>query len=256
MRRLSALVALVLALALSLAPPARAAGGELTIFAAASLTDALQELTAAYEKEGGGHVALNLGASSTLVRQIVAGAPADLFISADEAKMDELAKRGLLLAGTRKDLLSNTLVVVVAAASALRIASPADLAGAQVHDLALADPAGVPAGIYAKAYLEQKGVWDRVSGRVVPTADVRAALAAVESGNAEAGIVYKTDALISKRVKIAFEVPRAEGPKIAYPFAVVAATRQPEAAKKLLAFLGSPRAAEVFRRYGFLWVGP
>jgi molybdate transport system substrate-binding protein len=261
MRRLSALLALALVVTLGLslaAPAARAAGGELTVFAAASLTDALQQLTAAYEKAGGEHVALNLGASSALARQIVAGAPADLFLSADEAKMDDLAKRGLVLAGTRQDLLSNTLVVVVPAASQLRlhIAAAADLADPQVHALALADPAAVPAGIYAKAYLQTKGVWETVSGRVVPTVDVRAALAAVESGNVEAGIVYKTDALTSKRVKVAFEVPRAEGPKIVYPFAVVGATRRPEAAKRLLAFLASPRAAEVFRRYGFLWIGP
>jgi molybdate transport system substrate-binding protein len=259
MRKFAPLLTLAAALAFGTffaTPSARAAGGELTIFAAASLTDVLGELAAAYEKEGGPHVALNLGASSVLARQIVAGAPADLFASADEAKMDDLAKRGLILAGTRRDLLSNTLVVVVPAASSLHIASPADLAGPEVHRLALADPSAVPVGIYAKEYLQKKGVWDRVSGRVVPTEDVRASLAAVESGNVEVGIVYKTDALISKRVKVAFEVPRAEGLKIAYPFAVAAATKQPEAARRLLAFLGSPRAALVFRRYGFLWLGP
>ena len=257
MRRLSVLLILALTLSLAPTPPAaRAAGGELTIFAAASLTDALGELAAAYEKDGGPHVALNLGASSALARQIVAGAPADLFASADEAKMDDLAKRGLLLAGTRRNLLSNTLVVVVPAASPLHLTSAADLAGPEVRRLAIADPSAVPVGIYAKEYLQKKGVWNRMSGRVVPTEDVRASLAAVESGNVPAGIVYKTDALISKRVKVAFEVPRAEGPKIAYPFAVVAATKQPEAARKLLAFLSSPRAAQVFRRYGFLWIGP
>jgi molybdate transport system substrate-binding protein len=253
MRRLSILLALALSLT-TLA--ARAAGGELTIFAAASLTDALEELAAAYEKAGGGHVGLNLGASSTLSRQIAAGAPADLFVSADEAKMDDLGKRGLVLAGTRRDLLSNTLVVVVPAASRPRVAAAADLAGREVRALALADPSAVPAGIYAKAYLQKKGVWEKVSGRVIPTEDVRAALAAVASGNVPAGIVYKTDALISKRVKVAFEVPRAEGPRIVYPFAVVAATRRPAAARKLLAFLASPRAAAVFRRHGFLWIGP
>src|SRR5690349_11243424 len=173
MRRLPALLASALVLSLGLsfaAPPARAAGGELTVFAAASLTDALEELTVAYEKTGGEHVALNLGASSALARQIVAGAPADLFASADEAKMDDLEKRGLLLAGTRRDLLSNTLVVVVSAASTLRLSTPADLTGPQVHRLALADPSAVPVGIYAKEYLQKRGVWDRVSGRVVPTA--------------------------------------------------------------------------------------
>ncbi len=233
----------------------RAAAADLQVSAAASLTDALQEIDAAYEKAGGDHVLLNLGASSMLARQIEAGAPADLFCSADEAKMDGLDKHHLLLAGTRKDLLSNTLVVVVPLASPLKIASPADLAGADVRALALADPAAVPAGIYAKTYLQGKGLWDKVSGRVIPTEDVRAALAAVESQNAQAGIVYKTDALISKKVRVAFEVPRAESPKIDYPCAVVAASKHPVAARKLLAYLSSPSAAAVFERYGFLLTG-
>ena len=266
MLRRWSLVALALSLALAggvaLAaaadpvPAAKPAVGELQVFAAISLSDALQELAAGYEKAGGDHVSLNLGASSMLARQVAAGAPADLFLSADEAKMDDLDKRHLLLAGTRRDLLSNTLVVVVPAGSALHVAAAADLARPEVRALALADPAAVPAGLYAKSYLQQQGLWEEVQGRVIPTENVRAALAAVEAGNAEAGIVYRTDALISKKVRVAYEVPRAEGPRITYPMAVVAATRRPEAAKKLLAFLASPPAAEVFRRYGFLWVGP
>jgi molybdate transport system substrate-binding protein len=247
-------LALALALFLS-AAAARAASGDLLVFAAASLTDALKELSAAYEKGGGEHVSLSLGASSTLARQIEAGAPADLFLSADEAKMDDLEKHHLVLAGTRRDRLSNTLVVVVPTASALQIGSMADLARSEIHRLALADPAAVPAGIYAKSFLEQKGIWPKVSDRVVPTENVRAALAAVESGSVEAGIVYKTDAAISKKVRVAYEVPRAEGPRIAYPFAVVASSQHPNAARKLLAYLESPAASEVFQRYGFLLLG-
>jgi len=249
-------LALSLALVLCLAAFPRAAGADVLVFAAASLTDALQEIATAYEKGGGEHVEMSLGASSTLARQIVAGAPADLFLSADEAKMDDLEKQHLVLAGTRSARLSNTLVVVVPSASPLKVASLADLARPEVRHLALADPAGVPAGIYAKSQLEKEGVWPKVSERVIPTENVRAALAAVEAGNAEAGIVYKTDAGISKKVRIAYEVPRAEGPRIVYPFAVVATSQRPEAAKKLLAYLESPAAAEVFKRYGFLLIGP
>jgi molybdate transport system substrate-binding protein len=232
----------------------RLPAAELQVFAAASLTDALQELAAAYQKSAGDTIVPNFGASSTLARQIQEGAPADLFLSADEEKMDGLEKRGLLLPGTRKSVLSNTLVVVVPVDSTLKINAPSDIAKARV--LALAEPQSVPAGIYAKQYLKSQKLWDKVIDRAVPTENVRAALSAVEAGNADAGIVYKTDAQISnqisKKVKIAYEVPRAEGPKISYPFAVLKASRQADAARRFLAFLESLPALEVFRKYGFL----
>jgi len=231
-----------------LATPARAA--DLTVFAAASLTDALEEIGAAYEKAGGGKVALNLGASSTLARQIQEGAPADLFLSADEEKMDALDKKGLILAGTRRSVLSNTLVIVVPGDGAAKIAAPKDLAG--VRTLALAEPQSVPAGIYAREYLTRLGLWDKLAGKVIPTENVRAALAAVEAGNADAAIVYKTDAGISIKVEVAYEVPLAEGPKISYPFAVVAESKQKESAKRFLAYLESEPALAVFKKYGFL----
>jgi len=232
---------------------ARAAlAGEVLVFAAVSLTDALEEIAAAYEKAAGDKVLLNLAASNALARQIQEGAPADLFISADEARMDQLEKRGLVLKGTRKSLLSNTLVIVVPVDSTLKIASPKDLAGSKVRALALAEPQSVPAGIYAKEYLKSQKLWSAVIDKVIPTESVRAALAAVESGNVEAGIVYKTDAGISKKVRIAYEVPQAEGPKISYPFAVIASSKRQEAARKLLAYLESPAALAVFRKYGFL----
>jgi molybdate transport system substrate-binding protein len=232
--------------------PGTGRAAELSVFAAASLTDALEEIAAEYEKAGGDRIVLNLGASSTLARQIQEGAPADLFLSADEEKMDGLAKRKLLLPGTRKSVLSNTLVVVVPDDSRLKIAGVKDLAGPGVRALALAEPQTVPAGIYAREYLVQQGVWSQVVGRVVPTENVRAALAAVESGNADAGIVFRTDARISKRVRIAWEVPRAEGPAISYPFAVLAGSERKEAARRFLAWLQSPPALAVFRKHGFL----
>ena len=226
------------------------AAEEINVFAAASLTDAMQEIGAAYEQATGDKVVLNLGASSALARQIQEGAPADLFFSADEAKMDDLEKRGLLVKGTRRSLLSNTLVVVVPTDSSLKIASPADLT--KVRALALAEPQSVPAGIYAKEWLKSLKLWSKVIDKVIPTENVRAALAAVESGNVDAGVVYKTDAGISKKVRIAYEVSVAEGPKISYPLAVIAESKRQEAARKLLAYLASDAALDVFRKYGFL----
>jgi molybdate transport system substrate-binding protein len=225
---------------------------DLQIFAAASLTDALKEIAPAYEAASGDKLQFNLAGSNALARQIQEGAPADVFLSADEAKMDALETAGLILDTTRTSLLSNSLVIVVASDSSLAIAAPKDLAGPGVTRLALADTKGVPAGVYAKEYLEKIGVWEAVKDRVVPTENVRAALAAVESGNAEAGIVYKTDSAISKVVKVAYEVPVAEGPKISYPMAVVKASKNSVSAEKFLAYLQSEPALAVFRKYGFL----
>lgn len=230
---------------------------EINVSAAASLTDALQEIVQAYEATSADRIVLNLGASSLLARQIEEGAPADLFLSADEAKMDYLAKKGLLLGRTRKSVLGNTLVVVVPLDSKLKIGAAADLASPSIRALALAEPQTVPAGIYAKEYLQKTGLWRKVIDRVVPTENVRAALAAVEAGNADAGIVYQTDAEISKKVRVAYAVSEAEGPKISYPFAALAATRHPEETRRFLAYLSSPPALDVFRRYGFLVIaGP
>ncbi len=224
---------------------------ELTVHAAASLTDALKELAPVYEKQSGDKLLFNFGASSQLARQIKEGAPADVFFSADEAQMNNLDSAGLLASGTRENLLGNTLVIVVPNDSALKFSSVADLAKPEVKKIAVAEPNSVPVGVYTKEYLTKLGVWDKVLPKVVPTDNVRASLAAVESGNVEAGTVYKTDALISKKVKIACEVPAAEGPKITYPIAALKDSKNPEASRKLLKFLGSGEARGVFARYGF-----
>jgi molybdate transport system substrate-binding protein len=200
-------------------------------------------------------VRLNLGASNLLARQIAESAPADLFVSADEQQMDRLDEAKLLLAGTRRRLLANTLAIVVPADSKLVIRGPQDLAGPAVRVLAMAEPQTVPAGIYAKQYLRSLGLWSQVIDRVVPTENVRGALSAVEAGNADAAIVYHSDAAISKKVRVAFEVPAAEGPRISYPAAVLAGSEHRERARVFLDYLASPAAAEVFRRYGFLVPG-
>lgn len=235
---------------LLLALGARAA--EVTVFAAASLTDALQAIAQAYEPASGDTLRFNFGASSTLARQIQQGAPADLFFSADEAKMDGLARAGLLAAGTRRSLLSNTLVVVVNVDGGPVIAAPADLAEPAVGRLALAEPGTVPAGIYAKEWLQKIGLWARVRARVIPTENVRACLAAVASGNADAGIVYRTDAAISKKVKIVYGVPSSEGPAISYPLALLRDAPHAAAARKFAAYLAGPEVRTVFVHYGFL----
>ena len=172
---------------------------EVTVFAAASLADALGEVGRSFEAASGHHVAFNFGGSNDLARQIEAGAPADL---------------------------------------------------ARLPRLALADPEAVPAGVYARRYLESAGLWPALRERVVPTLDVRAALAAVASENVPAGIVYRTDAALSKRVRVAFEVPRASGPRIVYVLAPIGAALRPPA-RALLAELVSARAARVYEKYGF-----
>lgn len=229
-----------------------ASAAEIKVFAAASLTDSLKKIAATYEKSSGDKVVFNFGASSTLARQIKEGAPADLFISADEVQADNLEKGGLLLHETRVSLLSNLLVIIVPPESKLVIKSPADLTDASIKHIAMGEPRTVPIGVYAKGYLTSKGLWDKLESKVVPTENVRAALAAVESGNADAGFVYKTDALISKKIKIAYTVPAEDAPKVSYPFAVVKETTDLAASKKFLAYLGSKDSLAVFSEFGFI----
>ena len=225
---------------------------EIHVSAAASLSDALKEIARAYEPASGDQLIFNLGASSTLARQIEEGAPADVFLSADEAKMDGLGANHRIVKETRRALVSNTLAIIVAADRDLAVKSAADLAAPAVQKLALAETQTVPAGIYARLYLAKLGLWEKVSARVVPCDNVRAALAAVAAGNADAGIVYQTDAAISKKVRVAFAVPVAEGPAISYPGAVLTGAKQPEAAKKFLEYLAGEDAQKVFARFGFL----
>ncbi len=230
----------------------RAFGAEVNVSAAASLKDALTEIAGLYEKTSGDKIVFNFGASNLLARQIEAGAPADVFFPADEATMDGLAKQHFIFPEARKSRLSNALAVVVSIDSSLALKSAQDLAGTAVKRLALADPKAVPAGVYAKQYLEKAGVWAAGEPKVVPTENVRAALSAVESGNVEAGIVYRTDARISKKVKVAYIVPAQDAPPISYAVAVLKAAHEPEAAKRFLTHLNSPAAGAVFEKFGFV----
>jgi molybdate transport system substrate-binding protein len=224
---------------------------ELTVFAAASLSDSLKELAPLYAKASGDTLRFNFGASGALARQIKEGAPADLILSADELRVDQLENGGLLLAGTRRTLLANILVLVVTT-DQTSLATLDDLALPSVRRIAFGDPATVPVGTYAKAHLSTLKLWEPLQPKVVFLDNVRAVLAAVEAGNADAGFVYKTDALLSKKVKVAVEIPRTEGPSITYPAAVVKDSKSPDAAKNFILWLAGPKAQAVFANYGFL----
>jgi len=224
---------------------------EVNVYAAASLTDVLKEIAVNYEQQSSDKIVFNFGASGLLARQITEHAPADIFFSADEAKMDELQKAGLIVTETRRDLLSNSLVVIVPNDSSLAIASPDQLLS-KTQKIAIADPRAVPAGIYTKEYLSGIGLWEKLESKMVPTENVRAALAAVESGNVDAGFVYKTDANISKKVKIAFSVSIEKGPAIRYPVAIIKEGKNNAATEGFLRYLESANARKLFERYGFI----
>ena len=225
---------------------------EILVSAAASLTDVLNDISKGYQSKSKNRVRFNYGPSSGLARQIEQGAPADIFFSADLPQMDALDKTGLLEAGTRKNLLSNQLVIIVPADSMLAISSPRDLLNADVKRIAIAEPFSVPVGVYSSKYLTDEGLWDQVKPKVVPVQDVRATLASVESGNVEAGFVYKTDAALSKKVKTVYEVPIDKGPRITYPVAIMKESKQKDAARDFMNYVSSPVAMAAFRKYGFV----
>lgn len=227
-------------------------GAEVLVFAAASLTDAMQTIGAAFDARTGHRTTFNFAGSNVLAMQIRAGARADVFLAADEETMDGLAQRGLVREATRRSLLSNQLVVVVEAQREVAVRTPQDLAAAAIARVALAEPRSVPAGKYARTYLQRAGLWPALEDKLVPTESVRAALAAVESGNVDAAFVYRTDASISKRVRIACAVPLDAAPRISYPVAGLRDGRQVAAADAFLAFLRTPEAAAVFLRFGFI----
>jgi len=232
--------------------PTRAHADPILVSAAASLTDVLKEIGSAYDAKSKNTVKFNFGPSSGLARQIDEGAPADIFFSADLKQMDNLDKKGRLEPGTRKNLLSNQLVMIVPADSKVGLSSPKDLLKADVKRIALAEPSTVPAGVYSKKYLADEGLWSKVGSKVVPVQDVRATLASVESGNVEAGFVYKTDAAISKKVKIVYEVPLDKGPKITYPVAIVKDSKHKAAARDFLNYVQTAPAKDLFKKYGFV----
>jgi molybdate transport system substrate-binding protein len=227
---------------------------DVTVFAAASLTDAMKDVSAVWMAAGHQPLRLSFGASSTLARQIEQGAPANVFASADEKWMDYLVEKKLIAVDTRKDLLGNDLVLVVASDKPIHVTinKSFDLMavlGANGR-LATGDPAHVPVGLYAEQALKALGSWDKVEPRLARTEDVRGALLLVERGEAPAGVVYATDAAVSKAVMIAGVFPADSHDPVSYPFAVTKAGDTAEA-RALLTFLAGPKAREVFVKRGF-----
>lgn len=243
----------ICALALFLAPAV--AARQITVFAAASLTDALSRVDSAYTGKSGAPVVVSFAASSTLARQIEAGAPADIFISADEKWMDYLAGKGLLEPDSRRDLLGNALALIAPSDSTLGPTAidrtfPWQQALGRDGRLAVADPGHVPAGIYAKEALTKFGQWPMLEPRLAPAEDVRGALALVERGEAPLGIVYVTDARVSTLVKIVGVFPAESHSPILYPAAIVKGAAR-KAVLDYFRFLNGSEARNVFNRYGF-----
>ena len=232
---------------------ASAQDAKLVIFAAASLKDALDEVNTAYQREKGQETATSYAASSTLAKQIEAAAPADVFISADLDWMDYLAKRNLIKPETRVNLLGNRLALIAPINSTVRLSIGPNFPIAQALGsgrLAIADPNGVPAGKYGKAALEALGVWSSVADKLAPAENVRATLLLVSRGEAPLGIVYQTDAVVDKGVKILGSFPENTHPPIIYPIAGVASSTNPGAAG-YIAYLKSPAARPIFEKQGF-----
>ena len=222
----------------------------LTISVAASLQDAIVEAESAYQRENP-QVAFrnNFGSSGTLAREIEQGAPVDAFLSAGTKPVDQLHAEGLLLLDSRTDLLRNSLVLIAPMGSGLE--SFEQLGGKQVRLIALGDPASVPAGQYAKQTLDSLHLYDRLKSKIVLGKDVRQVLTYVETGNADAGFVYATDAEISGRVRVVAVAPEQSHSPIVYPMAAINGSHNEVAVRAFLAFLKTPTAQAIFERRGF-----
>ena len=252
--RFMGFAALLVAALLPVAAQAKAEKKPLNVYAAASLTDAFKEIGALYAATGHQEPVFVFAASSVLAKQIDQGAAADIFASADEDWMNYLDERQMIEPTMRTSVLSNTLVLIAPADAPLKLAiKPGfDLKGAlKGGRLSMANPDSVPAGKYGKAALTSLGIWESVAADVVRTENVRSALRFVEVGEAPAGIVYKTDAIASKKVTIAGEFPQESYPRISYPMAAIKGGQTKEA-KDFLKFLRTDAAAAVFKRRGFI----
>ena len=225
-------------------------GEELVIFGAMSLTDALTEVSQRFGAARNVKVYCNFAGSSTLQRQIEKGAPADVFISASPKQMNALQEVGLLYEGSRRAILSNRLVLVAPVDSSLAMTN----VGLLVQDairIAIGEPNSVPAGIYGREALTHLGVWDAVQPKLIPSADVRSTLAYVESGEVDVGVVYRTDAEISKKVEIIYEFPDSSHTPIVYPAAVLRNTGHKVLAQAFLEYLQTAEVTAIFAKYGF-----
>lgn len=231
---------------------------DISIFAAASLRDVLLELGSQFRKDHPDvNLIFNFAGSNTLALQILAAPKADLFISADEEWMDRVTEKGKILPRSRTSLISNRLLVISNSQSNWKIVNPTDLCHLDFQYLSIADPKAVPAGRYAKSWLKEiacpeNSLWEITRGKVAEAMDVRAALKLVKSDRSIIGIVYRSDAQVSKGIRILHEVGPTDGPYISYSMAILAESREQEATRALYQFLLEQNAIRVFKRYGFI----
>ncbi len=237
-------------------PSPQAGKADLTVSAAISLKDALDEIKQAYVSANPGvSIAINYGASGNDFQlQIEQGAPVDIFLSAAPKQIDALAAKGLLLDGSRRDILRNEVVLIVPKDSTAKISSFQDLTRPDVKKIALGEPVAVPAGQYAKQTLTTMGIYDAVNTKAVLAKDVRQVLTYVETGDVDAGIVYSTDALSSSKVKVVATSPPNSHDPVIYPGAVIKASKNTQAAVAFLDSLRQPPATAIFQKYGFVLV--
>ena len=226
-------------------------GEELVIFGAMSLTDALTEVSQRFGEVRNVKVYCNFAGSSTLQRQIEKGAPAAVFISASPKQMDALQQNRLLHQDSRRTILHNRLVLIAPVDSSLSMVDVGMLAQDSIRRIAIGEPNSVPAGIYGREALTHLGLWDAVQPKLIPSADVRSTLAYVESGEVDLGIVYQTDARLSKKVKVIYQFPDSSHSPIVYPAAVLRDTGSKVLAQAFLDYLQTAEAAAIFEKYGF-----
>jgi molybdate transport system substrate-binding protein len=252
-RRIAKPIVAAATLALATCAPAGKYGEappEITVLAAASLAQALEGMAAEFENSHGIPVRVDSASSGLLAKKIEVGARADVFFSASSEYMEALQEKGLLLPETRRAFLKNRLVCVVPSDSTSEITALADLRRDEIERLALGDPGHVPAGRYAERALRNAGLWEEVKAKTIPCADVRAALATVEAGAADAALVYESDAATSERVRVAFVLRNADHGPILYEGSVLRQSRNRETAQAFLDFVAS--SAEAFAAYGFM----
>ena len=255
MRRRQFVPHILLAIAMALAVAATACADEkrppITVFAAASLADALQPLGDAFTAEHGVEVRFSFGGSTTLAQQLVRGAPADLFISAGALPMDHVESARLLASGSRVDLLGNALALVGPVDGEATIVTPEDLRDDDVRRIAMADPALAPAGVYAREALETLGLWDSIHPKLIYGPDVRTALQYAATGDVDAAIVYASDASNADGIRELWRFSAASHQPVTYPAAVLAESGNRGDAATFLAFLGIEESLAVFRDHGF-----
>ena len=226
-------------------------GEELVIFGAMSLTDALTEVSQRFGTAWSVKVYCNFAGSSTLQRQIEKGAPADVFISASPKQIDVLQREGLIDEDSRRAILSNRLVLVAPIDSSLSTTDVGLLVQDSIRRIAIGEPNSVPAGIYGREALTHLGVWNAVQPKLIPSTDVRSTLAYVESGEADVGVVYQTDAGFSKKVRIIYQFPESSHSPIVYPAVVLRDTGNKVLAQTFLDYLQTAEVAAIFEKYGF-----